>query len=262
MIRGRPMSVGADAPLRLIERNAVSAKGSWWVVASGVVEPLLYLLGLGLGLGQLVGQVDVGGRSVDYAMFIAPGLMASSAMNGAIFDTTYNFFFKLKQTRLFEGLLNTPLTLRDIVLGELGWAVLRGGVYAVFFILVMLILGLVGSWWAVLTVPAALLIAWAFAASGTALTTYVRAWTDFDMFTLVLQPLFLASTTFFPLSVYPGWAQPIVVLTPLYNGVALIRDLTLGTVGWADLGHVAYLVGLGVFMTAFTTRRLRTALLS
>lgn len=250
------------APARVVERNAIGWRRTWWVVITGVTEPLLYLLALGVGMGDLVGDIEISGRVVDYATFVAPGLMASAAMTGALFDTTFNFFFKLKFTRVFEGMLNTPMSLNDVVMGETAWAVLRGGIYSVFFVVVMLGMRIVDSAWFVLALPVALLIGWAFASFGTWMTTYVRTWTDFDLMSLVTQPLFLASTTFFPLSVYPGWAEPLVAATPLYHGVSLIRNLSFGTVGLVDLGHVAYLVAMGLVCATLTRRRLERSLLS
>lgn len=257
-----PTGSRRPSALRMIERNLIAWRRNWWVIATGVVEPFLYLMGLGLGMGALVGDVEVRGEAVEYATYIAPGLMASSAMTGSLFDTTFNFFYKLKFTRAYEGILHTPMGLGNIVSGEMGWAVMRGGIYSVFFVVMMVALGLVQSAWFVLSLPAALLVGWAFAAFGTSLTTFVRSWTDFDLMALITQPLFLASTTFFPMSVYPDWAHTIVRATPLYHGVDLIRALSLGTVGLTDFGHVAYLAVMGTICTAFTSRRLQRSLLS
>lgn len=249
-------------PLRLVERNALAWRRSWWVIASGIADPIFYLLGLGFGMGALVGDIEIDGTIIEYATYVAPGLMASAAMNGAIFDTTFNFYFKLKKERAYDAVLNTPVSLTDIVIGELGWSIARGCLYAVFFLIVMVVLGLTASWWVLLTIPASLLVAAAFAGIGIVATTYIKKWSDFDYIQLALVPLFLASTTFFPLSVYPAWAQPIVNLTPLYHGVNLLRDLNLGTVGWNDLGHVGYLAVVATVCTRWASRRLGPMLLS
>ncbi len=134
-------------------------------------------------------------------------MLAASAMNGAVLDSTYNFFFKLKYNKLFDQMLATPLTTTDIARGELSWSLLRGGIYSAVFLLVMVAMGLVHSWWAVLAVPAALLVGAAFGAVGMALTTYMRSWQDFDYVTLGQLPLFLFSATFFPLSAFPELAR-------------------------------------------------------
>lgn len=244
-------------PLPVFERNALSFRRQWWVLLSGVAEPIFYLLGMGLGLGGLVGDVELEGQLVSYPVFVAAGLMASSAMNGAIFESTFNFFFKMKETRSFDAMLYTSLRMRDILLGEIGWSVARGGVYSAMFLVIAIAFDTVESWWALLSLPAAVLIAIVFSALGTFFTTFVRSWVDFDLMQLVVLPMFMCSTTFFPLSVYPGWAHPIVQVTPLYNGVALIRDLHTGLVGWHDVGHVAYLVVMGIVFGWLTVRRMR-----
>ena len=147
--------------------------------------------------------------------------------------------------KTYDGVLATPLGIRDVALGELIYALMRGGIYAVGFVVVMLAMGLVESWWAVLAVPAAILVGAAFAAIGLIGVTFMRSWPDFAMIELVSLPLFLFSATFVPLSDYPTAAQWIVPLTPLYHGVELLRA-PLGTVGWATLGHVAYLAVMTV----------------
>lgn len=244
-------------PVPVVERNVMSFRRSWWVLLSGVAEPIFYLLGMGLGLGGLVGDVELEDQLVSYPVFVAAGLLASSAMNGAIFEATFNFFFKMKESRTFDAMLYTPLRVRDILLGEVAWSVARGAVYSLMFFVIALAFGTIGSWWAVLSLPAAVLIAIVFSALGTYFTTFVRSWTDFDIMQLAILPMFMCSTTFFPLSVYPGWAHPLVQATPLYNGVALIRDLHTGLVGWHDVGHVLYLLGVGALFTWLTIRRLR-----
>ena len=226
---------------RLVYRNMVVGRRSWLLFVSGFFEPVFFLLGIGLGVGALVGDVSYGGELVPYKEFVAPAMLAASAMNGAVFESTINVFAKLKWLKTYDGVLATPLGIRDVALGELIYALIRGGVYAVAFVVVMLAMGLVASWWAVLAVPAAVLVGAAFAAVGLIGVTFMRSWADFSMIELVTLPLFLFSATFVPLSDYPAAAQWIVPLTPLYHGVELLRALTLGTVGWVTLVHVAYL---------------------
>ncbi|MEZ5228850.1 MAG: ABC transporter permease [Acidimicrobiales bacterium] len=246
----------------VVERNILSYRRLWFVIASGFVDPVFYLFGLGVGLGALIGDVEYAGRSVDYATFVAPGLVASSAMNGAVFDATFNFYYKLKYAKTFDAMLATPLRLGDIVLGEIGWSMVRASVYAVAFLLITVVAGLVESWWALAVLPVSLLIGVAFAAIGTALTTFMRSWHDFDYIQLVLQPLFLASTTFYALDVYPNWSHPLVRLTPLYHGVTLCRSLMLGDVGPSALGHIAYLFAMLALGIVVVRRRLERLLLS
>jgi lipooligosaccharide transport system permease protein len=177
-------------------------------------------------------------------------------------DATYNFFFKLKYNKLFDQILATPMTTGDIARGELAWSLLRGGLYSAAFLVVMVAMGLVSSWWALLAVPAALLIGLAFGALGMALTTYMRSWQDFEWITLATMPMFLFSATFFPLDAYPSGVRWLVELTPLYRGVALCRELTTGTVSWATVASLVYLVALGAVALAVVRRRLDALLLT
>jgi len=251
------------APARhVFERNVLQYRMLWVTFVAGFVEPVFYLFGLGLGLGGLIGTVQWQGEAVEYALFVAPGLIAASAMNGAVFDSTFNFFYKLRYAKTFDAMLTTPLTLATVVVGEVGWAMMRAGIYAAAFLVIAAVMGLIASWWALLIVPASLLIGVAFSSVGVAAASLLKSWHDFDYIALIVQPLFLASTTFFPLAVFPDWAHPIVLATPLYHGVSLCRALTLGTVGWADLGHVAYLVAMTGIGVLWARRRLETLLLS
>jgi lipooligosaccharide transport system permease protein len=248
-------------PLRLVERNAVVYRRTWYVLVAGLVEPLLYLLSIGLGVGALVAPVAVGGgREVPYEVFVAPGMLAVSAMNGVVFDTTFNFFVKYKYARTFDAVLATPLEVADVAVAESVWALLRGAVYAAAFLLAMVVLGLVQSWWAVLAVPAAVLIGFAFAGTGMAATTWMRSFVDFDYVILVVVPLFLFSATFFPLDRYPALLGAVVQLSPLYQGVALERALVLGEVGWTLVLHAGYLATMGAVGVTVATRRLATLL--
>jgi lipooligosaccharide transport system permease protein len=254
------MSLAARLPrrgLRLIERNLAVYRHTWLVLFSGFFEPVFYLLGIGVGIGALVGQVHLDdGRAVPYAVFVAPALMASSAMNGAIYEATFNLFFKLRYAHLYEAVLATPLGAGDVAIGEVGWALIRGGLYSVGFLVVMALMGFVRSPFGILAWPASILIGLAFAAVGTATTTLLRRWEDFDIVQLVLVPLFLFSGTFFPISSYPAAIRWVVEVTPLYRGVHLIRGLTTGAVEPALLFDCGYLCALGVAGVVVTRIRL------
>lgn len=127
LARAVPMPAGAGMARMLVERNARVYRRGWLLLVSGFVEPVFYLFSLGVGLGTLVGDVDAGGVLVPYAVFVAPAMLASSAMNGAVFDSTFNVFFKLKYARLYDSVLATPLGPRDVAVGEIAWAQLRAG---------------------------------------------------------------------------------------------------------------------------------------
>lgn len=255
--------VGTGAGRYLIERNVRVYRADWKVFVSGVFEPVFYLLSIGVGVSQLVGDIQLpGGQVVTYTAFIAPAMLATSAMNGAMYDAVFNLFFKLKYAKLYDAVLSTPLTTVDVAAGEIGWALIRGSFYSSMFLIVMLVLGLITSWWALLALPATVLIGLAFAAIGTAATTYMKSWQDFEYVTLVTMPMFLFSATFYPLSTYPENVQWLVQLSPLYHAAALMRQLTIGGVGVDALVHVAVLLGLGVVGLLITSRRLQRLLLT
>jgi lipooligosaccharide transport system permease protein len=257
-----PIMFGSRRALRLIERNLYVYRHGWIVIVSGFFEPLFYLLSIGFGLGALVGNVPgPGGREIPYQLFIAPALLASSSMNGAITEATLNFFFKLKYQKTFDAILSTPLSVADIALGELGWGLIRGALYTIGFLGVMVVLGIGVSPWLILTVPAALLISFAFGAVGMAATSFMRTWQDFDLIQLVILPMFLFSGTFYPLDAYPEALRVLVQLTPLYQGVDLIRSLTVGHITPILLFHVAYLTAMGCIGLIVTSRRIDKILL-
>jgi lipooligosaccharide transport system permease protein len=235
---------------------------AWMIIFSGFFEPLFYLLSIGVGIGKLVGQVTgPGGTPIAFRAFVAPALLASSAMNGAVYDSTMNVYFKLKYARTYDAVLATPMSVGDVALGEITWALMRGLLYSTVFLVVMALLGDVLSAWALLALPAAVLIGFAFAAMGMAATTFLRSWTDFDFVQLAVLPMFLFSTTFYPLATYPRWLQVVVECTPLYHGVALLRALCTGGVGPGLLTHVAYLLVMGLIGLAISSRRLAGLLL-
>ena len=258
---GRSLASGR-AGLPLVERNARAYRHLWIVLVAGVLEPLFYLLSVKVGLGALVGPVaGPGGRPVGYTEFVAPALLATSTMNGAVYDSTFSVFHKLKYAKVYEAALATPMGPGDVALGEITWALSRGLMYAIMFLAVMAALGLAHSAWLLAAIPAAVLIGFAFAGLGMAATTFMRSWKDFDFIILATLPMFLFSSTFYPLSVYPRGLQIVVECTPLYQAVALLRGFALGDVGPAMLGNAAYLAVLGLAGLYVASRRIRRLLL-
>ena len=219
------------------------------VIASGFFEPVFYLLSMGIGLGSIVGSIDVNGTPVAYGAFIAPALLAVSAMNGAIYDSTWNVFFKLNFGKLYQTMLQTSLGPVDVAVGEITLALMRGGMYAVGFLIVMQIMGLVMSPWALLAIPAVLLIAAGFAAVGMAFTSYMKTFQQMDWLPMFFLPMFMFSATFYPITIYPPAIQVMVECFPLWHGVEMIRELTTGIITPMMFVHVAYslvMVGVGV----------------
>ena len=243
----------------ILERAYIAFRSStWMVVISGFVEPVLFLLSFGYGLKDLVGDITVAGQPVGYVMFIAPALLATSAMNGAVYDSTMNVYFKLNHDRLYHGMLATSLGPMDVALGEIGWALLRGLSYAVGFMAIVVPLGLVPSMWGVLAIPAAVLIAFGFASFGMAVTSYMKSFQQLEIINIVLLPMFLFSGSFYPLSVFPEWLQTVIRIFPLAHAIDLIRGLCLGNITWSLLGNAMYFVVMVVVGLFFTTKRLDT----
>ncbi len=238
----------------------MATKAFWPVFLSGFFDPVFYLLAIGVGIGQLAGDVEVAGIPVDYTAFVAPAMLAASAMNGAIYEST-NMFFKLKYGKIYDGILSTPLQARDVATGEIAWSLARGSIYSLAFLFVMAVMGLIHSSYGILAFPAAILIGFAFGAAGVAATTYMRTWQDLDLVTLVTLPLFLFSATFYPIDVYPEFIQAVTWISPLYHGVVLIRGLTLGILEWTMLVNVAYLAAWGIVGSIITARRIGVLLL-
>jgi lipooligosaccharide transport system permease protein len=252
----RPVSGG----LLIVERNAMVYRRTWMILVSGFFEPLFYLFFFVYPLEKFIGDVTAGGETLEYAAFVAPALLASSAMNGAFYDAT-NVFWKLRYGKVYDAMLSTPVGPKDVAVGETIWAVVRALLYSAAFLVVITVLGLVESWWALLALPACFVIGFGFAGAGIAAVTWMRNWKDFDLVTLVMLPMFMFSATFYPISVYPEVLEWIVRVLPLYHGIELVRSLTTGTVGAMQLLNVAYMLTMGLVGMAIASRRIDGLLL-
>jgi lipooligosaccharide transport system permease protein len=250
-------SVFAGRPQSMITRNGLAVRNNNALVfLTGFVEPVIYLIAFGYGVGGLIGTVEVGGRTVSYAAFIAPALLASSAMNGALMDATFNVYFKMHFMKLYQAMLSTSLGPVDVALGEIGWAMIRGAAYAFGFTIVAGLFGLLTTPWSVLMIPAAVLVAFAFASIGMTLTSYMSSFQQLNWLQFFLLPLFLFSGTFYPITLYPDWLQAIIMVTPLWQSIAMMRSIAFGIFDAALLVHVAYLVVLAAVGLTFTSRRM------
>jgi lipooligosaccharide transport system permease protein len=248
------------AGLRIIERNLMVYRRTWLILVSGFFEPLFYLAFFVYPLGDLIGDIALGDEALEYAAFVGPALLAASAMNGAFYDAT-NVFWKLRYAKVYDAMLSTPMSPRDVAFGETLWAVVRSLLYSAAFLNILLFLGLVESWWGVLVLPACFFIGLGFAGAGIAAVTWLRTWQDFDLVQLVMLPMFLFSATFYPVSVYPEPIEWLVKAFPLYHGIELVRSLATGTVGPAQLVNVAYLTLLGLVGAIVAARRIDGLLL-
>jgi lipooligosaccharide transport system permease protein len=251
----RPVERAASVTLRNL--TALRHSGTWLVIISGFFEPVLYLLSIGIGVGSLVkGFTLTDGRSVSYAAFVAPAMLAASAMNGALAESTFNFFARLKWQKLYDAMVATPMRPFEIALGELAWAMIRGTLYSIAFLSLMIALGLTTPIWALAALPASLLVGLAFGGMGMAIATLLRTWQDFDYLGVVIFSLFLFSGTFAPVSTYPPVVRILVELTPLYHGVELLRGLTTGAPSWVMVIHVGYLAALALAGVSLSGRRM------
>ncbi|HVL99387.1 MAG TPA: ABC transporter permease [Egibacteraceae bacterium] len=245
----RPPNASLRAATRLWRRNMTLYRRSWHRnILPNFFEPLLYLVSIGLGLGLFIGEQILG---VDYVVYIAPGLAAAAAMNGAVFEVTYNVYVKLRYYHLYDAVVTTPLEPEDVALGELLWATTRSFIYGTAFLLVIAALGYVRSPAALLAPLAVVLIGGAFALIGMIVTTLMPGIDFFSyFFTLFITPLFLFSGIFFPVEVLPAAAQPIAWLTPLHHGVEIVRALLLTGEVRAVAGHALWLAVFSALLYA------------
>jgi lipooligosaccharide transport system permease protein len=244
----RRPDVSLPSAFRLWRRNALSYSHTWKMnILPNFFEPFFYLLAIGFGLGQFVDRVG----GVEYAEFIAPGLVATSAMYGATFDVTYNVFVKLHFDKLYDAVVATPLTPEDVVLGEAMWAMTRSFLYGVPFVVVTVAFGLADSWWVLAAPLAVLIIGFCMTMIGLTFTAFIPTIDLYSFyFTLFITPMFLFSGIFFPIETLPGWAQPLAWFSPLFHAASLTRELfgVGGTELAAAVGHAAWLVGLGLLL--------------
>lgn len=238
-------------------RNLWVYRDRWYYgLLPNFFEPVFYLLGMGVGLGF---YVSTGGRfDGDYLGFIAPGLVAAAAMNGASFETTYNVFVKLHFGKIYDATIATPVGIEDVTVGEAAWAVTRAAIYGGVFLLVTLFFGVELSWRLLPALAAIALVGFAFAALGLAFTSVVPTIDLFSYyFTLFLTPSFLFSDIFFPVAErFPPVLAALAEVTPLYRSVQLVRGVVRGEWGTVPL-DVVYLVAFGGGLLAFALWRMR-----
>jgi lipooligosaccharide transport system permease protein len=254
--------------LRVFEHRLMDYRRTWrGTVFSSFLSPALFLAAMGIGLG---GYVDQSGglagsglpAGVAYAAFLAPGLLAANAMQTASTEATFPIAAAIMWVRQFPAMLATPITVRDIVLGQIAWWTVRFTTVAAIFVVVAAVMGAAHSAAIVLAVPAAILTGLAFATPIAAFTAQLKRTEYFNLlFRFIITPLFLFSGTFFPVDQLPAFLQPIAVLTPLYHGVALTRGLALEAIGPLEIAvHGGYLVVLAVVGAVLFDRMLQRRL--
>ena len=254
--------MSASPAIRIFEHQALVYRRVWrGTVFISFVTPTLFLAAMGLGLGSIVDANNPGGiGGVTYLAFLAPGLLLATAMQTAAFESTWPVMAGIVWLRTYEAMLATPAAVRDIILGHLAWVTVRLAMVAAVFIGVMFLFGAVTSPLAVLAIFPAVLTGLAFAAPITAFAATQKNDSGFNvLFRFGITPLFIFSGTFFPISQLPEVIQPLAYLTPLYHGVALARDLALGTLEPVSATiHLAVLLGFivaGYLAAGWTFRR-------
>ena len=212
---------------------------------SSVVTPVVYLLALGVGLGVFVDRSASLPSGTSYLDFVAPGLMAATAMQIAGFEASWPVMAAIKWHRQYHAMLATPLRIRDVMLGHQAYFVFRLLLTATVYFVVIVAFGAVSSPLGVLAIPVTVLVGLSFTAPLAAWAAHAQTEASFvAIFRFVILPMFLFSGTFFPISTLPRPLEVIAWFTPLWHGVTLCRDLTLGSVGPEDLLHLGYLLAI------------------
>ena len=223
------------------------------------IDPFLYLLAMGFGLGTYVAHIN----GIPYKEFIAPGLIASAAMWSSAFETTYNVYFRMNELRLYDNLLSTPVEVQDLVAGDLAWSASRATVYGIVVLVVVSIFGLISSPWAILIPPFVVLGGLCFSVIGytfTALIPKIDLYSYF--FTLGITPMFLFSGLFFPFNQLPGWVEVVAWFMPLYHLVEITRGLATGPEFWSIVGNAVWLAALSALLFTIPVRALRRKLVA
>ena len=258
------MRLPGDIDLRMafavFMRNATDYRRTWWLdILPNFFEPVLYLLGLGIGLGYYMRE---GLEGKDFIAWLAPGLTASAAMNGASFETTYNMFVRMTFAKLYDAYLATPAQIQDIAFGELLWAIVRAMMYGVVFLIVVSVMSLFGtsivtSPWALLLPVMLALIGAMFALIGQLYTSCIRVIDLYSFYyTLWLTPLFLFSGIFYPVDRF-AHGEEIAWFTPLYHAVRVCRGLSHGEVTTSMWGSVVWMAVVSLVLLRVVPWRLR-----
>ncbi len=247
--RGLLGGLAAHPSLRVLEHDLLVFRRGWHsYMLSGLTQPFLYLISMGIGLGLYVNRNGGAPDGVPYLNYVAPALLVTQAMMAAAFESAWPIMSKFVWEKTYLAALNTPIGATNLLVGDLMWIAFRAVLLSVLFFAAILALGAVSSPLAVLSIPVAVLTAMAFAAPIMAFTATQKTDQPFNvLFRFGITPLFLFSGTFFPIEKLPLFVQPLAWVTPLYHGVSLARGLSLGRVEpLMDLVHVAVLVAFAV----------------
>lgn len=253
-IRLPAISVGA---FRVWQRNFYYFKkffisSMFW----NFTEPVLYVVAFGYGLGFFVGKIE----GVPYIVFFAPAVLAITAMQSAVFESTYSAFTKLQNQ--YETILMTPVSIEDIVVGEVFWGATKSFFSVLMVLLVFIGFGMIESWMIWLALPVMFLLSWCMSALAMVVTSYARDYDSFTyFFSLAVTPMTLLSGTFFPMNHFPQWGQVLAWFLPLTHGVNVIRSMYLGQWNNLLLANIAFLLVLSVLLTNWACAQMRRRLI-
>jgi lipooligosaccharide transport system permease protein len=243
----------------VMTRDVVLFRRYWKATTfSSIVQPVIYLLAFGLGFGSLVHNVG----HVRYVEYVATGVVATAVLFSSAFPGMFNTFIRWQFQRTYDALLAAPVDVEELVTAEILWISLRSGVYGMAPLVVGVAFGLTPEPGMLLVPLIGFITGFGFAAFGVLIAAVAKTIDNFNYITsAVLTPMFLVAGTFFPISTLPRALQTIAVFNPLYHCVALVRDVSLATIGTADLGHVAYLIAFALIMWRLAIWRLRSRLI-
>ncbi len=229
----------------------------WASLLANLGEPLLYLFALGYGVGRYVNSI----QGMSYSEFIAPALVVSSVMNSATFETTYSSYTRMEGQKTFDAIACTPISFREIILGEILWATTKACFSALLILIIFGITGLIKTPLAIAVLPLCFLEGIVFSSLGMLATSKA---THYDFFTyyfiLFISPMFLFSGTFFPLQGMGPWLQYVTWLLPLTHAVNAARELFQGKMGWSLWGSLLWLVGAAIVLSTWAVRRMEKRL--
>lgn len=249
--------------LRIWQRNFLVYRLNWQIsFLPPILEPLLYLFAFGVGLGTLVGYVRYSGREISYALFIAPALLAINIMQNAFFENTYASFVRMYYQKTFDAIMATPLTLEEIILGEIVWGATKAVIATALMLAVISMFGLISYPLGLLILPLAFLAGLAFGAIGMYFTGIVP---NIELFNLpvflFITPMFLFSGTFFPLENLPSWAQWVALFFPLTHLVKMTRAAAYGQLDLSLLWSVGYFFLTLVIFIPVALKKMRQRLI-
>ena len=253
--QGQTLSFSLPCAMRVWYRSVYIYKRTWLInLLPNFFEPVIYLIGMGIGLGAYIGQQMQG---MDYLHFIAPGLVVANAMNGSTFETTYNLFVKIHFDKKYDSIIATPVNIEDAMLGELLWATTRGMIYGGVFAFVIYCFGLISFTQIFLLLPIVLLTSFLFGAIGLIFTAYIQLIDLYSFYyTLFLTPMYFFSGIFFPVENI-AWVGEIAHFTPLFHAVKLSKLVVFGQMDIHILFHLAYLLLTGLVLSYFGIKRIK-----